>query len=161
MWTVSRDGSRDFDWEIGAWATHVRVLRGAFSPEATWIEFDGTSVVHSFCEGGSNLVELDVAGASGRIQGVSLRLYNPEARQWSLNFANMGDGLLTPPTFGEFTDERGEFFGVDTLRGRAVLVRFVILKISDDSARFEQSYSADSGKTWELTWVATDTRTTG
>ncbi|WP_051366682.1 hypothetical protein [Hamadaea tsunoensis] len=158
---MSRDGSRDFDWEIGTWTTHVRVLRGAFTPEASWLEFEGTSVVHPFCDGAANLVELDVANASGRIRGVSLRLYNPEAGQWSLNFANLGDGVLTSPTFGEFTDDRGEFFGVDTLRGRAILVRFVILKIDDDSARFEQSFSADSGATWELTWVATDTRTIG
>jgi hypothetical protein len=34
----------------------------------------------------------------------------------------------------------------------------VIIKIADDQYRFEQSFSADEGKTWELNWIAVDTR---
>jgi hypothetical protein len=30
--------------------------------------------------------------------------------------------------------------------------------ITLNSCRFEQSFSPDGGKTWELNWVATDTR---
>jgi hypothetical protein len=70
----------------------------------------------------------------------------------------MGDGLLTPPSVGEFKNGRGEFYGTDTLRGRTILVRFAILDVTPESARFEQSYSADGGKTWELNWIATDRR---
>lgn len=152
------DGSHDFDWEIGTWATHVRALHRPLSTEAEWAEYNGTSVVHSFLDGRANMVELDIAGQAGRIQGLSLRLYNAEGRQWSLNFANMSDGLLTSPTVGGFTGGRGEFYGTDNLRGRVVLVRFIILDVTPDSARFEQSYSDDGGKTWELNWIATDTR---
>jgi len=155
---AEHDGSHDFDWEIGTWATSVKVLRNPLSPKATWVEFNGTSVIHALGGGRANLVDLDVTGPVGRIQGVSLRLYNVQARQWSLNFANMGDGLLTPPSIGEFKNGRGEFYGTDTLRGRTILVRFVILDVTPDSARFEQSYSADGGKTWELNWIATDRR---
>ena len=155
---TERDGSHDFDWEIGSWATSVKVLRNPLSPKATWVEFNGTSVIHALGGGRANLVDLDVTGPVGRIQGVSLRLYNVQARQWSLNFANMGDGLLTPPSIGEFRNGRGEFYGTDTLRGRTILVRFLILDVTPDSARFEQSYSADGGKTWEINWIATDRR---
>jgi hypothetical protein len=152
------DGSHDFDWAFGTWATHVKVLHGPLSAESTWAEHHGTSIVHSLCGGRANVVELDVAGPSGRIQGVSLRLYTVEGRQWSLNFASMANGLLTVPSIGAFTDGRGEFYGADTLRGRAILVRFLILDVTADSARFEQAYSVDGGATWELNWVATDTR---
>lgn len=153
-----RDGAHDFDWESGAWVTHVRVLRHPLSPEAAWVEYDGSSLVQPLSGGAANLVELDVAGPAGRIRGVSLRLYNVEARQWSLNFANMADGLLTAPVVGAFAEGRGEFYGSDTLRGRAILVRFVILDVTENSARFEQSFSADGGRSWELNWIATDTR---
>ena len=88
----------------------------------------------------------------------SLRLYNPEARQWSLNFANVSNGMLTMPSVGEFKDGRGEFYNQDTFNGRAILVRFVITKITDNSYRFEQSFSNDFGKTWEANWIAIDTR---
>jgi len=153
-----RDGSHDFDWEFGTWTTHVKVLRQPLSGAATWVEYEGTSVVYPLSEGKANLVELDVAGPAGRIQGVALRLFSVEGQQWSLNFASMADGLLTPPVIGEFVDGQGKFYGADTLRGRAILVRFEILDVTTDSARFEQSYSDDGGKTWELNWVATDRR---
>jgi hypothetical protein len=103
-------------------------------------------------------VELDVDGPAGRIQRLSLRLYNPESRQWSLNFSNSSAGTLSPPSIGEFKDGRGEFFAQESLNGRAILVRFVISVITPDSCRFEQSFSDDGGRTWEVNWIATDTR---
>lgn len=156
--SIDRDGARDFDWEIGTWATSVRVLRNPLSPKSTWLEFNGTSVISALGGGHANMVDLDVSGPSGQIRGVSLRLYNVAGRQWSLNFANMGDGVPTPPVIGEFRNGRGEFYGTDVVRGRTILVRFVMLDITPDSAQFEQSYSADGGRTWELNWVATDRR---
>jgi hypothetical protein len=103
-------------------------------------------------------VELEVDGPAGHIEGLSLRLYNPQSRQWSLNFANGNDGALSPPTVGEFKNGRGEFFDQETLNGRAILVRFVISDITPNSCRFEQAFSDDGGKTWEVNWIATDTR---
>jgi hypothetical protein len=70
----------------------------------------------------------------------------------------MRDGLLTAPVYGSFSEGRGSFFGQDTVDGRVVLVRFVISDITPTSARFEQSYSDDDGKSWLVNWIATDTR---
>ncbi len=95
---------------------------------------------------------------AGHIEGLSLRLYNPQSRQWSLNFSNSRDGLLTPPVFGGFAGGRGEFFGQDTLNGQAILVRFVISEITPNSCRFEQAFSVDGGRNWEVNWIAVDTR---
>jgi hypothetical protein len=115
-------------------------------------------LVRKIWDGHANLVELEVDGPAGHIEGLSLRLYNPESRQWSLNFSNSKSGTLSPPTIGEFKNGRGEFYSQETLNGRAILVRFVISNITADSCRFEQSFSADGGKTWEVNWIATDTR---
>ncbi len=153
-----RDGQRDFDFEIGMWNTHLRRLVKPLSGSTTWVEYTGTSVVRKVMGGRANLVELDVQGSAGRIEGISLRLYNPQSRQWSLNFANIQSGTLEVPAIGEFKDGRGEFIAQDTFGGRAILVRFVVIVINADTARFEQSFSDDGGKTWELNWVATDTR---
>ncbi len=153
-----RDGQRDFDFEIGMWNTHLRRLVKPLSGSTTWVEYTGTSVVRKVMGGRANLVELDVQGPAGRIEGISLRLYNPQSRQWSLNFANIQSGTLEVPAIGEFKDGRGEFIAQDTFGGRAILVRFVVIVINADTARFEQSFSDDGGKTWELNWVATDTR---
>ena len=69
--------------------------------------------------------------------------------------------MLTTPSIGEFKDGRGEFYNQDRYKDRAILVRFVITKITDDSYRFEQSFSDDGGKTWEANWIAIDTRIKG
>jgi hypothetical protein len=34
----------------------------------------------------------------------------------------------------------------------------VITPLDVDTIRFEQAFSDDGGKTWEVNWVATDTR---
>ena len=153
-----RDGEHDFDFEIGLWKTHLRRLVRPLSGSTTWVEYEGTSKVSKVLDGRANLVELKVAGPAGRIEGLSLRLYNPQSHQWSLNFANINQGTLTSPTIGEFKDGRGEFFNQDTLNGRSILVRFVISDITPTSCRFEQAFSVDGGKTWEVNWIAIDTR---
>ena len=158
---VRRDGQHDFDFEIGTWKTHLRRLVQPLTGSKTWVEYDGTSVVTKVMNGRANLVELKVDGPAGHIEGVSLRLYNPQSHQWSLNFANVNDGVLTQPALGEFKEGRGEFFNQDTLNGRSILVRFVISDITSSSCRFEQSFSDDGGKTWEVNWIAVDTRVKG
>jgi len=153
-----RDGQHDFDFEIGTWKTHVSRLLHPLTGSTTWVEYDGTSVDRKVWNGRANLLELEVDGPKGHIEGLSLRLYNPQSHQWSLNFSNSSVGTLSTPTIGEFKNGRGEFYDQETLNDRAILVRFVISDITPNSARFEQSFSADGGKTWEVNWIATDTR---
>ncbi|WP_031374318.1 hypothetical protein [Lysobacter antibioticus] len=152
------DGQHDFDWEIGAWTTRVSRLQSPLSGSQTWVELEGTTVVRKLFDGRANLAELDIAGPSGRIQGISLRLYEPQTRQWNINYASLRSGTLTAPIAGAFKNGRGEFFGRDSLDGRPILVRFVIECATRDVCRFEQAFSADDGKSWELNWIATDSR---
>jgi hypothetical protein len=155
---AERDGQHDFDFEIGTWKTHVKLLRRPLSGSSEWVEFEGTSVVRKIWDGRANLVELDVSGPTGRLEGLSLRLYNPKTRQWSLNYANSRVGTITPPVIGGFKNGRGEFYGQESLDGRPVFVRFIIECSSRDLCHFEQAFSADGGKSWEVNWIATDTR---
>lgn len=155
-----RSGAHDFDWEIGTWTTKVRVRRNPLTGEpAQWAEYSGRSVVKPLLDGRANFVELSVTGASGKIEGGSLRLYGSQTAQWSLNYTNLRNGLLTSPVYGGFdANGRGLFYGPDSIDGRAILVRFIITMVSLNEARFEQAYSADGGVTWEDNWIAVDTR---
>jgi hypothetical protein len=148
----------DFDFEIGAWKTHLRRLLSPLTGSSDWVEYDRTTVVRQVWDGRANLVELEVDGPAGHIEALSLRLYNPQSHQWSLNFANSAGGMLVAPTIGQFKNGRGEFLDQEMFQGRAILVRFIVSDISLASCHFEQAFSADGGKTWEVTWVATDTR---
>jgi len=156
--SAPRDGPRDFDFGIGSWTTHLKLLRQPRTGSTDWVEYAGTSIVRTVLDGAASLVELDVEGTAGRIRGLSLRLYNPEARQWSLNYSNIRTGTLSPPVFGAFQNGRGAFHGQEFLNGRAILVRFIVTPVTPDSVRYEQAFSADGGETWELNWVAIDTR---
>lgn len=155
---AEHDGQHDFDFEIGYWKTHISRLEHPLSESRNWVEYDGTSVVRPIWNGRANLVELEVDGPSGHIEGLSLRLYNPQSRQWSLNYANSKIGSLSQPAFGEFRNGRGEFLDQESFNGKMILVRGVFSEITPNSCRFEQSFSKDGGKTWEVNWIATDTR---
>ncbi|MCE9673973.1 hypothetical protein LY474_39900 [Myxococcus stipitatus] len=153
-----RDGQRDFDFEIGTWRTHLKRRLRPLTGSNTWVEMKGTTAVRKVWNGRGNLVELVADGEGGHFEGLNLRLYNPQTRQWSLHFANSRDGTLAVPTVGEFKDGRGEFYAQERLDGRAILVRFVISDVTPTSVRFEQAFSDDGGKTWEVNWIAQDTR---
>lgn len=158
-----QNGQRDFDFHLGTWKTHLRLRRllHPLTGSTTWVEYEGTSVVSKVWNGRASLFELDVDGPAGRIEGVGLRLYNPQSNQWSLNWANRNDGTMTEPMIGEFKNGRGDFFGQELLNDRAIYVRNSFLDITPVSCRFEQAFSDDGGKTWETNWVMTFTRVKG
>ena len=156
---TARDGEHDFDFELGTWKTKLSRLLKPLTGSTTWVEYEGTSVVRPVWGGRANLVELDVTGPAGRIEGLSLRLYNPDTHQWSLNFASSKTGSMTQPMIGQFKDGRGEFFDQELYDGRTILVRNVFSAVTATAYRFEQAFSNDDGKTWEVNWIAIDTRT--
>jgi hypothetical protein len=153
------DAQHDFDFEFGEWKTRLSRLEHPLSGSTRWLDYEGTSIVRRVWDGRANLGELKVDGAAGHIEGLTLRLYNARTRQWNITWANRSSGELDRATmFGGFVDGRGEFFGQDSLDGRAILVRFVFSGITPASFTFEQAFSGDGGKTWEVNWKATFTR---
>jgi hypothetical protein len=94
------------------------------------------------------------AGARQRIQGQTLRLYDPASHRWSLYLLDAAKGkLMLPATVGAFDNGRGEFFDAEDFDGRAILVRYVWTHPAPRSAHMEQSFSPDWGKTWEVNWI--------
>jgi hypothetical protein len=156
---VERDGQHDFDFEIGKWKTHLKRLTNPLSGDIEkWVEYDGITTVRKVWNGKANLVELIADGPAGHFEGLNLRLYNPQSHQWSLNFASARGGVLSQPTVGKFRNGTGEFYDQEDFNGRMIFVKFVITKLSKDAIRFEQYFSENGGKNWELNWVANDER---
>jgi hypothetical protein len=153
---VHRDGSHDFDFLIGDWKAHVRRLPDRLNQSDVWIEYDGISNHKKLLDSNANFEEFDVTSADKRlhIKAQTLRLYNPTSRQWSIYLVDLDQGTLAlPPVVGGFSGNRGEFFDQEEYKGRAILVRYVWLNLSPKSARMEQSFSPDGGKTWEVNWI--------
>ena len=155
---IDETHQNNFKFHNGTWKTTVKVLKNPLSGSKEWLEYTGTTTVSEINNGKANIVELDVKGATGKIEGTSLRLYNTKTKQWSLNYANMKSGVLEVPAIGGFKNGRGEFYSKDTYNGKKILVRFIISDITENAIHFEQAFSEDNGKTWELNWIADDVR---
>jgi len=151
-----RDGGHDFDFLIGDWKAHVKRLPERLVGSNHWIEYDGISRHKKLLDSNSNFEEFEVDNPAQKLhlKAQTLRLYNPDSHQWSIYLLDVNKGTLgTPPVVGEFTGKRGEFFDQEDYKGRAILVRYVWSDISPKSARMEQSFSPDGGKTWEVNWI--------
>jgi hypothetical protein len=65
---------------------------------------------------------------------------------------------MSIPAIGEFKNGKGEFYCQETYNEKAILLKFVIIIVTPDVWHYEQSFSANGGKTWEVNWIAEDTR---
>jgi hypothetical protein len=153
-----RDGQHDFDFNLGTWKTHISRLQNPLTGSTTWTTMEGTVVIRKVWDGRAQLEEIEADGSTGHFEGLTLFLYNPQSHQWSLNFANSNEGMMSQPSIGEFKNGRGEFYDQESYHGRAIMVRQVWSDITSDSHRFEQAFSDDGGKTWEPNFVANLTR---
>src|SRR5580698_2078864 len=153
---AERDGAHDFDFLIGNWKAHVRRLPDRLIGSNAWIEYDGISNHKKILDSNANFEEFEVDNPEKHlhIKAQTLRLYNPDSRQWNIYLVDVDKGTLgLPAVVGQFAGNRGEFYDQEEYKGRAILVRYVWTNISPKSARMEQSFSADGGKSWEVNWI--------
>lgn len=148
---VIADGRHDFDFLHGRWQVHNVRLRERLVGCTDWDEFQARVDCGPVLDGGGNQEQF-VTDWAGGYRGMTLRLYDPHQRQWSLYWANREDGVLEPPVVGRFEHGVGRFFGRDRVHGREVQVRFRWHDIQPDSAHWEQAFSTDRGETWETNW---------
>jgi hypothetical protein len=157
--TSEWDGQHDFDFALGTWKAHLKRLEHPLTGSKTWVEFDGTFVARKVWDGRAMIEEVELDSPGGHIEGLTLRLYNAQTRQWSIYWANSKNGIMdSSPQVGQFKNGRGEFYGTDTLNGKLIYVRFVWTNTNTNTPHFEQSYSDDGGKTWEVNWTTDQTR---
>ncbi len=153
-----RDGQHDFDPLIGSWKFHLKRRMHPLTGSNTWVEYDGTGVCYKVWDGRANFDTIELNGPAGHIEGLTLRTYNPQSHQWSLYWANSKDGKVVAPQIGEFKNGRGEFYAQDDLNGKIIFVRFLWTNLNTSTPHFEQSFSNDGGKTWEVNWISDQRR---
>lgn len=144
----STDG--DFGFLVGQWDVTHRRLSKWLSGSDQWTEFSGTARSQTYFNGAASIDEYDFPTLGTR--GLALRLFDPEARVWSIYWVSSRDGQLGRPVHGAFEAGVGEFHGDDEHDGQPVRARFLWTDLSDSSARWQQAFSVDDGKTWETNW---------
>jgi hypothetical protein len=157
-----RAGQRDFDFLVGSWKFHLKRLKRRLAGSTEWVQLDGTTVCRKILDGRGEVEEVNVESADKQmhIQGLALRLYNPDSRQWRIYWANGADGVLEQnPMVGQFDNNgQGEFYNQQVYEGRAIYARFIWSGVTTSSPHFEQAFSVDGGKTWETNWVTDQTK---
>nr|WSZ13431.1 hypothetical protein OH837_08915 [Streptomyces canus] len=141
----------DFDFFHGEWEVLNRRRADFLDPDSPWEEFPATSRCWPLFDGAANVDEIDMPHLAAK--GATLRLFDPDTEQWSLNWAASRSGKLFPPVVGGFGNGRGEFQGDDTYDGKDVRVRFVWAGMSGEAAHWEQAFSVDGGETWVTNWT--------
>src|SRR5207247_11399850 len=82
--------------------------------------------------------------------GLTLRLFHPKTRLWSLYCIASNTGKIDPPVGGPFDQNGvGHFFAKDTLNGKPILVVFRWDARNKERPVWGQAFSPDNGKTWE------------
>jgi hypothetical protein len=151
------NGAHDFDFLVGQWRVHHHRLK----PDSQeWVDFEGTCNNRKLMDGGANMEEHALNAPYGAYRAIALRAYDPKTRQWAIWWLDgrYPSGPLDPPVKGRFENGVGTFFSDGTIGGKPAHTRFIWLHITPTSARWEQAYSFDAGKTWETNWIMTFTR---
>ena len=147
----------NFDFIVGTWTSTQRRLRKVLAGSDDWYEFPATSRAWNVMGGAGNVDEIDFPTQG--FSGVTLRLYDPATELWSLYWASSRTGLTLPPMVGRFgADGRGVFSGDDVYDGVPIRCNYIWSRITPESARWEQEFSADGGQTWETNWIMDFTR---
>jgi hypothetical protein len=146
--TSAHDGQHDFDFDLGVWRTDIMRRLHPLSGSDETMHMTGTVTVRKLWDGRAQVEEIVADGPKGRWEGMTVFLYDPEARQWSMNFASSSVGKMTPPMIGSFQNGRIQLIGTDTFDGRAVMIRAVWSDFTPTSHTYQESVSGDGGTTW-------------
>jgi hypothetical protein len=156
---AARATKHDFDFLFGSWNVHNRYLKGRLRHSTEWTEFAARSHVEPLLDGFGHLDRYSAVRDGSPFEGITLRLFDPTTGEWSIHWADTGRArTLLPPMVGRFIGGVGEFFGDETVDGKKVRCRFLWTRPAANSARWEQAFSEDGGKTWETNWIMTFTR---
>jgi hypothetical protein len=154
---TARDGRSDFNFAYGTWRTHYRILKDRLAGSHEWYECRGTSVFRPFWHGSGNLEDAEIRCPNRHIVGMTLRFYDAQTHQWSLWWGTQKLGIPPPPQVGHFeSNGTGDFYAYDRWKGTPVICRFHWANVNGN-IHFEQAYSTDGGRSWEVNWI-TDTR---
>jgi hypothetical protein len=153
-----QDGRADFDFLIGRWNIRHRRLREVLKGSTAWDEFEGNAVDRFILGDMGSISEVTLQLTEGSIEGMTVRLFRPEARQWHIYWVNGSDGIMTTPMIGNFSQGIGKFYAHEQIGGRYIVSRFLWNDITASSCHWEQAFSEDGGTTWETNWIMDLTR---
>ena len=142
----------DFDFLAGNWNIANKKLKSRLQNSNEWESFNARQDVKLILNGIGN-TDRYYANLNGKdFEGMTLRLFDPKTKLWSIYWADSNNGKLDIPVVGSFENNIGRFYTKDTYKGKKVIAMFKWDKTNPDKPVWSQALSADNGKTWEWNW---------
>ena len=160
--TFANAGGHDADWQwlAGNWDVWHERLRGRLEGSTTWDKFGGKSNCWLTLGGLGTIDDNLLYLPTGTYHAVGVRAFDPVTNHWAIWWLDgRRAARLDPPVRGSFSGDEGEFQGPDVHNGTPVTVRFRWHETRSKRPHWDQAYSADGGKTWEINWRNYFTRT--
>jgi hypothetical protein len=143
----------DFDFLVGKWKMHNRRLNKRLENCKDWTEFDSYDENSKTLSGTADMdiySTTEMPGQEGKyFEGLTLRLFNPKTKLWSLYWVASNTGVLDPPVVGSFENHVGHFFCKDTFKGKPIIMMFRWDARNKDLAIWSQSFYSDNVNNWE------------
>lgn len=144
----------DFDFLAGHWKMDNRRLKARLSNSHEWIEYPSTSDnMGTILNGLGNLdfYRTSYNQVNGKLyEGLTVRLFNPATKLWSLYWADSNLGVLDVPVVGSFEGSVGTFYARDVFQGKPIIMMFLWDKTNPDHPVWAQAFSTDDGRSWEM-----------
>lgn len=149
----STSSKTDFNFFIGKWNLQNKTLKKNPDNAVEWKEFESTQEMHTILDGIGNIDNFLAERNGKHFEGMTLRLFNPQTRLWSIYWADSNYGVLgIPPVVGSFENHVGFFFSKETSNGKNVITVYRWDVRNPDKPIWSQATSEDNGQTWEWNW---------
>jgi hypothetical protein len=145
----------DFDFFVGKWQVHNKKLNKRLADCDEWTEFTALSECRKILNGFGNTDSFKTDFDGKPFEGMTLRLFNPNTKLWSIYWADSNIVILDVPQIGSFENGIGEFYARDVFAGKPIMVKFKWDATNTEVPVWSQAFSADEGKTWEWNWFMT------
>ena len=142
----------DFDFFEGKSKIHNRKLKSRLSNCIEWTEFESTQEMYRVLKGIGNIDNFLATFDGEPFEGMTVRLFNPKTKLWSIYWADSTSGTLDKPVVGSFENKVGHFFSKDVLEGKNVIQVFRWDARDENNPVWSQAMSDDKGKNWEWNW---------
>lgn len=149
---TTTSSKHDFDFFKGKWQLRNKKLKQKLNNCTEWIEFDATQEMYQVLHGIGNIDNFIAEFDGIPFEGMTLRLFNPKTKLWSLYWADSNEGKLDPPVVGSFENGVGHFITKDIFEEKPILVMFRWDARDKNNPVWSQAFSNDNGKTWEWNW---------
>jgi hypothetical protein len=149
---TSTSSKNDFDFFEGKWNLHNKKLKSRLVGCNEWIAFESTQEMYKVLNGAGNIDNFIATFDGELFEGMTVRLFNPNTKLWSIYWADSNEGKLDPPVVGSFENKVGHFFTKDSFNNKDIVVVFRWDARIENNPVWSQAFSDDKGKTWEWNW---------